>query len=73
MFFKPRTVDAAIAPLLKAVHDLEGVTNLCSDLIEHNTATIDRLESENTDATRERSRANGVLVALRGITNPTQE
>ncbi len=73
MFFKPRTVDAAIAPLLKAVRDLEGVTTLCLNVIESNNATIDRLAVENADALREQNRATGVLAALRGITNPTQE
>lgn len=73
MFFKPRTVDAAIAPLLKAASDLETVAELCRDQIEGNKSTINRLGAENAVSLREQNRATSVLTALRGITNPTQE
>jgi hypothetical protein len=71
--FKPKTVDAAIAPLLKAASDLEGVYTLCFDKIEANKSMIARLETENSAALKEQSRATSVLVALRGITNPKKD
>ncbi len=71
--FKPKTVDAAIAPLLKAVSDLEGVAILCFDKIEANKTTIFRLETESAAALKEHDRATSVLTALRGITNPKKD
>lgn len=67
---KPNTVDAAIAPLLKAVVDLERVNDLCLDKQEANAARIRALEAENKAASAEQERAANVLHALRGITNP---
>ncbi len=71
--FKPKTVDAAIAPLLKAVSDLEGVSELCFNKIEANKATIARLAVQNAAALKEQDRATAVLIALRGITNPKKD
>lgn len=71
--FKPKTVDAAIAPLLRAVSDLEGVSELCFDKIEANKGTIARLETESVAALKEQDRATSVLMALRGITNPKKD
>lgn len=75
MFFKrlPTTVDAAIAPLLRAVSDLEGVSELCFNKIEANNGLIARLEVQNTAALSEQERATSVLLALRGITNPKKD
>ncbi len=71
--FKPKTVDAAIAPLLKAVSDLENVSGILTDTISKNHSTITRLQAENTAHDAERIRAGTVLVALRGITNPKKD
>ena len=73
MFFKPKTVSAAIAPLLKAVSDLEEVSELCFNKIEANKSTIARLETQNVEALREQNHATSVLTALRGITNPKKD
>ena len=73
MIFKPKTVDAAIAPLLKAVSDLEGVSELCFNKIETNKATIARLAVQNVAALKEQDRATAVLTALRSITNPKKD
>ncbi len=73
MFIKPKTVEAAIAPLLKAVSDLEGVSELCLDVQEANAAKIMVLESLSKAAAVEQARAADVLHALRGITNPKKD
>ncbi len=73
MVFKPKTVDAAIAPLLKAVSGLEGVAELCFTKIEANKATIARLAVQNAAALKEQERATSVLMALRSITNPKKD
>lgn len=73
MFFnKPTTVDAAIAPLLKAVSDLEAVSALCFDKIEVNKGKIAALQTQNVAAREEGDRATSVLLALRVITNPKE-
>jgi len=73
MVFKPTTVDAAIAPLLKAVRDLEGVSELCFNKIETNKSRIALLQTQNVNARLEQDRATSVLMALRGITNPKKD
>lgn len=73
LFFRPQTVDAAIAPLLKAEKGLEGVVALNAREIESNNTAIERLTFQNGVALGEQNRANGVLAALRGIINPTEE
>lgn len=70
MFMKPKTVDAAIAPLLKAQADLTGVNTSLETAIVQNEDTIARLEDENEAHETERLRAVAVLKALGAITNP---
>ena len=72
MFTKPKTVDAAIAPLLKAQADLEGVNTSLETAIVKNEDTINRLEDENEAHETERLRAVAVLKALGAITDPKE-
>ena len=67
---KPKTVAGAVAPLLKVLHNLEGVVNAKDDVIQNNATTIDRLEEESKAAVREASSAKAIIRALNGIINP---
>lgn len=72
MFMKPKTVDAAVAPLLKVLTDLEGVSASLGDVITKNKDAIVRLQAENGVHSAERLRAGAVLKALGAITDPTE-
>ncbi len=70
---RPTTVDEAISPLLQAVSDLEGVSDLCFEKIKANKEQIARLAVQNTFAHTEKDRALAVLTSLRSITNPEKD
>jgi prefoldin subunit 5 len=69
---KPATVDAAVAPLLKVLNDLDRVAEDCTNKIDTNHATITRLQAANTAADAERMRAGQIVKALGTITNPKE-
>lgn len=73
MFSKAKTVDAAIAPLLKAVSDLDEVIQINADRVTLNSNTIIRLQADSAEAETERKRARKISEALSAITNPTEE
>ena len=70
-FLKPKTVAGAVAPLLKVLHNLEGVVDASFGAIQKNADTINRLEVENKTADQERQTAKAIIKALNGIINPT--
>lgn len=69
---KPTTVDAAIAPLLQAASDLEGVAELCFERITANKELIARLAVQNVATSKEHDHASDILTALRNITEPKE-
>ncbi len=71
MFFKtrPKTVDAAIAPLLQAITDLEGVADTRNAAIARNSEEIERLETRMQIDQTELSRARAVTKMIRAITS----
>ncbi len=70
MFARSKTVDAAIAPLLKAQTDLSAVVNERSKTIERNHYQITELQADNVAADAERTRAEKIGNALLAITDP---
>lgn len=70
MFTRAKTVDAAIAPLLKAQNDLSAVFEERSKTIERNHYQIAELQADNTAADAERTRAEKIRNALLAITDP---
>ena len=70
-FLKPKTVAGAVAPLLKVLHNLEGVVDVSADVIQNNEAAIERLVEENASAAVERLSAKAIIKALNGIINPS--
>lgn len=70
MFIRNHTVNRAIAPLLKALTDLEAVATERSAVIVKNEAKIDELVADNTAAATERQRAYRIATALKKITDP---
>lgn len=69
--FKPKTVEAAIAPLLKAVVDLEGVADARNAALATNSVEITRLEAVMEADQIELTRAEAVAKMIKAITNPT--
>ena len=65
---KPTTVDAAIAPLLKAVADLEGVAGACNVRSSLNRAEVERLEDAITADQTELTRAEAIATKIKAIT-----
>jgi len=73
MFFKsPKTVDAAIAPLLKAQIDLIAVFHQLSDTIISNRTIIAELQAEIDNAKAECVRAEKIIETLNNITDPKE-
>lgn len=70
MFTRAKTVDAAIAPLLKAQVDLSAVVDERLKTIEHNRYQIEELRADNVAADAERTRAEKIGNALLAITDP---
>lgn len=68
----PRTVDGAIAPLLKVFSDLEEVTAEIGREVARNEGEIIRLQAENNLASLETARAGKVLDALAAITHSAE-
>ena len=64
-----KTVDKAIAPLLKAQKDLHAVAVDRSELIERNQKQMAELEDDNMAAIAERYRAERINKALAAITS----
>ena len=72
MFLRTKTVDKAIAPLLKAQADLADVFNERTDTINRNHVTISELQDDNVQADAERTRADRIRTALAVITDPKE-
>ena len=67
---RPTTVDAAIAPLLKAIVDLEGVSDARNKALEENSDMISILEDRMVIDRAELIRAEAVHKMIRSITSP---
>ena len=67
---KPKTVEGAVAPLLKVLHNLEGVVEVLDDVIHNNQTTILHLEEEVKGAVHEGQSAKAIIKALGAIVNP---
>lgn len=72
MFFKPKTVDAAIASLLRAAHDLDDVANTRNEKLSQTSEEITRLEAIMEADQLELTRAEAVAQMIRNITEPTK-
>lgn len=70
MFLRNKTVDKAIAPLLKAQADLAAVFDERSETITRNHEQIAELQADNVAADAERTRAAKIRDALAAITDP---
>ena len=68
MFLRTKTVDMAIAPLLKAQADLSEVFTERTDTINRNFVSISELQDDNVQAEAERNRAERIRKALAAIT-----
>lgn len=71
-FLGPRTVDSAIAPLLKAQGALTAVFEERTVTISHNRNHIAELAADNVAAEAERDRALKIGDALSAITDPKE-
>ena len=69
-FLKPKTVAGAVAPLLKVLHNLEGVVDASANVVADNEGKIQRLVAESKAAGEERLTAKAIINALNGIINP---
>ncbi len=67
---KPTTVDAAIAPLLQAIRDLDGVAETRTEAMERDIEEITRLEAQVQVDMAERGRAEAVARMIKAITSP---
>ncbi len=72
MFSRTHTVDKAVAPLLKALRDLNLVSEERSKTIDYNDADIEMLKAENVLADTERARADRIYKALSDILDPKE-
>lgn len=72
MFVKkrPTTVDAAIAPLLQAITDLEGVADARNAALARNSQMISSLETIMESDQIELERAEAVAKMIGAITSP---
>ena len=70
---KPKTVDQAIAPLLKAIDALDAVADSRNARAFNNRHEIARLEAVITEDVAELERAKEIAKAIRTITDPTKE
>ncbi len=70
--FRPKTVDAAIAPLLKAVRDLDAVAEDCNERSSRNRGEITRLETIMEADQSEMTRTEAVAKMIRAITEPKE-
>ena len=68
---RPVTVNAAIAPLLRAITDLENVADTRNEALARNSAEIGRLETQMQEDTAELDRAEAVAKAIKAITSPS--
>ena len=73
MVFKKRpvTVNAAIAPLLQAITDLENVSDTRNEALARDGEEISRLETRMQNDQLELERAEAVAKAIKAITNPS--
>ena len=67
---KPTTVDAAIAPLRRAIMDLEGVANARNEALARNSELISGLETQMGLDQVELTRAEAVAKMIKTITEP---
>ena len=67
---RPTTVDMAIAPLLKSIVDLEGVSDARSKALSEYSESISRLEGLRVTDRNEMERADAVAKMIRSITSP---
>ena len=72
MLLKLKTVDAAIAPLLKAIDALDAVADSRNTRCFNNRLEIARLESVITEDQAELERAQTIAKAVRSITEPKE-
>ncbi len=75
MFFKarPTTVDAAIAPLLQAIVDLELVADTRNETMARNRVLITSLETSMMIDQAEMERADAVAKMVGAITSPVSK
>ena len=69
---RPVTVDAAIAPLLKAIDDLDQVADSRNTRCFNNRQEITRLEAVITEDQAELERAEVIAKMIRAITEPKE-
>ena len=67
---RPTTVDAAIAPLLRAITDLEGVADSRNESLARGSALISSLETQMETDQAELTRAEAVAKMIKAITFP---
>ncbi len=67
---RPSTVDAAIAPLLQAITDLDGVAESRTEAIARDSEEVSMLQLRMQIDSGERIRAEAVAKAIRAITDP---
>ncbi len=71
-FMKPKTVAAAVAPLIRVLKNLEAVSQATRAAVIANNEAIARLQDDIDRANTEGMKADAIIQSLGGIVNPTE-